>query len=51
MSKCLPCKGFSLCDLPITNRGNLNVKNTYDRNTRAVAVPYCVLRPKEKCNS
>ncbi len=42
---------ISLQELPLINNSHLNVNNTFDSKTRAVSVPYCVLRYKKKGNS
>lgn len=37
-----------LQELPLVNNSNLSVNYTFDSRTRAVSVPYCVLRYEEK---
>ena len=42
---------FNLTNLPLKLKNNVSLDSLYCRATNAVAVKYCVLRPKTKNNS
>ena len=41
-------KNITLQSIPLKMKNNTDISNLYDLSTIAVAVQYCVLRPKPK---